>query len=234
MSMEFVDMIPTTPSRQLVRTTEADVDAWFRAAWPGRKDYPNEVRNWAVATRINVIVDRANARSENDPAAAALMERTIHYREALKSARALQRKMQLIKSDLLSLKEMLRGPRGIEPAFLPLAEEMAAIEKIERATDEFLSRCEPPKGHDHQDEISWIADAAQKAWARTPADIPKDQEKRVPFGLGPEGPLASFVQLVSEGIGLTSEDRPGNSRERISDHLRGRQNRKRNRKKDKK
>lgn len=224
-------MVPTTPSRQLVRVTEADIGTWFRTAWPGRKDYPNEVRNWTVATRINVIVDRANARSEDDPAAAALKERTRHYRDALRSARALQRKMQPIKGHLLSLKEMLRGPEGMEPEFLLLSEEIAAIEKIERAVDEFRSRCEPPKGHDYQDEISWIADVAQTAWTHTLADLPEGQREPLPFGRGPDGPLAGFVQLVSEGIRLTSADLPGNSRERISDHLRGRQNRKRNRRK---
>jgi len=93
-------MIPSTPSRKLVRATEADIDAWFRAAWPGRKNYPNKVRNWAVATRINTIADRANARSEKNPTADTLKERGQHYRVILKRARALQRALHPIKEHL--------------------------------------------------------------------------------------------------------------------------------------
>jgi hypothetical protein len=229
-----VDMASPQTLGQLIRATEADVKAWFREAWPGRESYPNEARNRTVATRINTIVDRANARSEKDLSAAALGERREHYRTALKHGRALQRALHPIKENLFSIREMLRTPQAAELEYPPLADEIAAIEEVERSLGEFLARCKPPSLDDHKDEISWIGDAAQKAWAGLPSDHPENKEKALPLGLGPDGPLAGFVQLVLEGIGLASRGLRGSSRETISDHLRGRQKRKRDRKKDKK
>jgi hypothetical protein len=202
--------------------------------WSDRESFPNDARNRTVATRINTIVDRANARSEKDLSAAALGERRERYRAALKHGRALQRALDPIKEHLLSITEMLRTPQAAELEYRPLADEIAAIEKVERPLGEFLNRCEAPSLRDHEDEISWIGAAAQKAWADTLADLPENQRKRLPLGLGPDGRLVGFVQLVLEGIGLPSEGRGGNSRAKISDHLRGRQNRKRDRRKDKK
>jgi hypothetical protein len=208
--------------------------AWFRDAWPDRKEYPNEAREWEVATRINVIVDRANARSAKDHPADALRQRRKHYLSALKKARALEKALHPIKEHLLYVREQLHGLEAVELEFLEFAKEIAAVDEMERALGEFLTRCEAPSLHDHEDEISWIGAAAQKAWVDTLADDPESQERRLPLGLGPDGPLAGFVQLVLEGIGLAGGDRRGNSREKISDHLRGRQNRKRAREKDKK
>ncbi|HEX7850049.1 MAG TPA: hypothetical protein VF485_10000 [Sphingomonas sp.] len=227
-------MTSTQPSGQLIRATAVAVKTWFHDAWPGRKDYPNEARNWEVATRINIIVDRANARSVKDYPADALKKRRKHYGDALKHARALERALQPIKNYLLYVKEQLHGFQAVEPKVPMFAREIAAVEEMERALREFLARCEAPSLRDHKDEISWIGAAAQKAWADTLADLPENQRKRLPLGLGPDGRLVGFVQLVLEGIGLPSAGRGGNSRAKISDHLRGRQNRKRDRKKNKK
>ncbi len=80
---------PPEIPRSLNRITGADVRVWFREAWQGREDYPSDVQNDWMAIRINVIVDRANARAVRNHSADALIERRENYLSAKKHARAL-------------------------------------------------------------------------------------------------------------------------------------------------
>jgi hypothetical protein len=215
--------------RRLQRITAVDVETWFRDAWPGFKSYPSDIQNNRLATRINTIVDRHNARLANDPSRDALKKRRQNYLRARKSARSFQRALQPISEYLQSEKDMLNQLQIEIPVFSALPGQISAVDQMQRALDTFIDLCEPPSVEDHMDPILWIADAAKEAWKNHSPGNSNIDAKKVRLGPEPGGSLVAFIWRALEGIGLAAEGVPGNSRDTIGEHLRGRQNRKRDR-----
>jgi hypothetical protein len=216
-------------SKALTHATAHDVQRWLREAWPGHETYPNPKRCKQLAIRVNVIVDRHNARSKNDSAANAAKQRRQDMLAAQKHARALERSLPAMLEDLRLEGQMMVMANAEKWLGETWQRESAAIENLRSSLAKFLKIFVPIGLQDHADPVLWLARAVGDAWSDMRVKGAKGQEKIVRFGRKPDSPLVHFIRLAFEGIGLAGDERDGYSPDTISDHLRSRQNRPRKR-----
>lgn len=206
----------------LVRVDHSDVEKWFRGAWKKATDYPNATICQQVATRINTIVERHNARLLNDASTDALNEEQNQLLIANKAARALDRKLHPVLRDF-ELKAKILAGEAIRMRCPPLEIRIKAVKEAQRAIRVFRRLCPPADVRDHDHPISWIAAAARWGWDGHLRDRPADQRSNITFGKTPESPLVRFIYQSLLAIGMKR------SRETISQYLRGRHDRVRDR-----
>jgi len=109
-----------------------------------------------------------------------------------------------------------------------VAARYAAVEELHSALERFQATTELPPRQDHAGPVLWIAKVVQEAWEYGNFPLPRNADP-VSFDKNDGAPLALFIQLTLEGTGLAREGEAGHSLGAISDRLRERQNRKRNR-----
>jgi hypothetical protein len=216
-------MAAATPTEVLVPVTANDVDRWLREAWPRRQDYPDETRCQTLATWINVIVHRGNASPKRRHSKAAIEQRRSDFLAAKKRARALRRALAPVRKYQQSLADMLK-PLRVPWELGPESEGAVAIEELHCAVEAFIAVPVHPVV-DHQDPVLWIAEVASQTWlGLEKADTGKPR-RAVPLGKKPTSPLVTFTRQVLEAIRW----KPLPTSETVSEHLRGRHNRPRDR-----
>lgn len=216
-------------SKALTRATAQDVERWLREAWPRHETYPNPKRCHRLAQRVNVIVDRINARSKNDRAANAAKQRRQDILAAQKHARALERALPAMLEDLRLEGQMMVMANAEKWLGETWQGESAAIENLRSSLAKFLKIFDPNRVQDHPDPVLWLECAVRDAWSDVSVTGAEGQKKIVRFGRKPDDPLVTFIRQAFKGIGLAGDGWGGWSRDTISDHLRGRQNRPRKR-----
>lgn len=204
---------PSPASGALREATPDDVDAWFRAAWPPPKKYPTPATCWSVANHINAIVHAEN----NKPSQAQLRNKKDKYIDLLKHARLFIQQAPDILNDMEIKSYPITNDTVTTYLNLEYLQAIKAIEAAQAALALVVETCKPPVEWKPRDKMDWIAEAAVSAWKITGS--------RVTTGRGCESPLVHFVALAMKGIGLSGAAEP--IQETISDHLRGRQARRR-------
>ncbi|WP_157783457.1 hypothetical protein [Rhizorhabdus wittichii] len=223
-------MKPRKPTAPLVRVSHEDVEHWFCDAWPGLDAYPNNAENYRVAVQINIIVDSENSSDKKVNSNDLYLDQRKNLKSAIYKAKKFRESLDLVEEDFRPTHEWFaNGREGVPPSPI-LQEKILAIEKAQSAIDDFLELCPLPNTQDHKNICLWIADAADTAWVSCLSRLDGQQKTPILDKKG-SGSLAAFIRSALEGIGLAGEGIPGYSLETISDHLRDRQNRPRNRRK---
>lgn len=213
--------------RTLVHTNGQQVADWLREAWPQRQSYPREVECYALSIAINTIVDRANARGIKDQGMMSAKARREILMEVRRLARSTQTKLLPLLDPAISLNEKFEscGP------FVPpeLVTELSALEAMQHATSDFLKLPTPPKPKDHLDPVLWLELKTRRAWQSVVESDPAAGDAKVRFGNKEGDPLVEFITLALNGIGLLAGSDNPYSHSTVSEHLRKRHNRPRNR-----
>ena len=218
-------MAVATRGGELVPVTADEVDRWLRKAWPRSQCYPDVTDCQTLATRINVVVHRGNASPQRINSLAAVKDRRSDVLKARKCARALGRALAPVREyqqSLAAMLETLVAPSGLAPE----PDGSTAIEELHRAVAAFVALPVSPVV-DHQDPILWIAEAATQTWLGLKKTDFGKLRRTAPLGKTPTSPMVSFICHVLEAIRW--ELLPG--ADTVSQHLRKRHNRPRDRRK---
>ena len=220
-------------NKTLSHVTAENVLAWLQEAWSGLSPYPDPCRCHQLASRINTIVNRHNARSQSGRSVEASTMATEKRRKdilnARKRARALENTLRVISEDIRAELEMVELPDAETPFGEAPGGRLRSVEQLRLALDYFQENCPPMGAQDHLDPITWIACAAREAWDGISVRDVKGRKRAVRFGKKPVDPQVRFIRAVLLGIGMASGERDGFSEDTIGEHLRRRQNRARKR-----